>query len=463
MTSYKQPTPETGPGWLLARIGRHMRELSRLAPPVIASRIGILMLPTMDIVMLGPLGAEEVGRYQLGTSPFIVFLVIGVGLLFGTTVETSQLRGRGDLSGAGAVWRRALPYAVLIGGAFAVILCFAEQYFLLTGQTPRLSALGAPVSIMQGIGLVPMFVYVTCAFFLEALGRPMPVFIAILVANVVNVALNPMLIGGLEGLIPAMGAEGAALASSLARAGMAVFLVAYIWNLKDRDALKVRETPNPGWVAGGAKQRRQGYAAGLSFGFESISFAAMTVFAGWQGDAALAVFSVGMNITSILFMAALGLAAATSVRVGVAHGRKDWPDRSLAGWTGLMATVLLITPFALILLVAPEWVAGFYQLTDPMLVAAAIPVIGFLCFVIYGDASQIVLGNALRGAGDAWVPTAINFVAFLVTQIALGWYLSIVLERGVIGLFEGIAIAATLSIALQIARWIWLNRNPPAA
>ncbi len=461
MTPYKHPTPEAGTRWLLSRLGRHMAELGRLAPPVIASRVGILLLPTLDIVMLGPLGAEEVGRYQLGTSPFIVLMVFSIGLLFGTMIETSQKRGEGKWEETGAVWRRAMPYALLIGAVMTGATFLAEGYFLLTGQTARLAELGAPVTIMHGVGMIPMLLYVTCSFFLEGIGRPFPVLLAIVVANGMNIIANLALIGGVGDLIPAMGAEGAALGSSLSRACMAIYLVVYIWYLKDRDTLKIREAPEPGWIRGGQNQRRAGYAAGLSFGFESFAFAAMTTFAGWLGEEALTIFGVGMNLTSMLFMGALGIASATSVRVGVAHGRRDWRDRSLAGWTGVLAAILLITPFSLVLGLAPAWVAGVYQLADPALAAAAIPVIAFLAIVAYGDGCQIVLGNALRGAGDAWVPTVINFFTFLIAQIALGWYLAIEMGNGVIGLFEGVGIAAALTIALQIARWTWLSLNPP--
>ncbi len=312
----------------------------------------------------------------------------------------------------------------------------------------------------MSLGLIPTLLYVTCAFFLEALKRPIPVLIVIGLANILNVAINPIFVFGL-GPVPEMGAEGAALATTLSRTVMAVSLLLYCWFLKDRDQFGIRRPVGAEWWADFVEQRRQGYAAGLAHGFESLGFGVMHIYAGWLGISASAVFGMGMNLTALLFMTALGLASATSVRVGIAHGRRDLPDRALAGWVGFGVTVALMACFAGFLVFAPDWVAQSYT-NDPALsvsLAACVFVVGF---VMLGDGGQIVLAHAIRASADPWTPTLLSFAAYFVVQLPLGYLLAIEMGRGVTGLFEAILIGSVFSVLFLGIRWTWLSRRSAA-
>ena len=67
-----------------------------------------------------------------------------------------------------------------------------------------------------GFGMPAILLYVATSFFLEGIGRPVPGMVIIIGANVLNVILNWLLIFG-HGGFPALGAEGAAIASSIVR------------------------------------------------------------------------------------------------------------------------------------------------------------------------------------------------------------------------------------------------------
>ena len=211
--------------WLISRLARHSQELFRLAAPVAVSRAGVLMLTTVDIAMLGRYSADAVGYYTLGTSPFIILLVIGIGLMQGVLVATAHHRGAERWAETGQVWRRGLPYAVLIGAIGFALTTQGAPYFALTGQAPALIEASASVTFWQGVGLIPMMLYITTAFFLEGIGRPGPVWIAIWTANLINLPLNWWLIYGGFG-VEALGADGAAIATTIARVFMAAALLA---------------------------------------------------------------------------------------------------------------------------------------------------------------------------------------------------------------------------------------------
>lgn len=451
------PISADEPEWLRERIKRHVSELARLAGPVVLSRAGILLISTVDLMMLGRVSIETTAFYAQALIPFITLLVTGIGLMYGTLVASSHAYGRGDFKECGAIWRRSLWWGALIGLVMTIPAFWATEFFLLAQIEPELAEGAGRSAFILALGIIPMMFYCTSAFFLESLKRPTSVMVAIYVANGVNLLVNFVFIGGGFGFIETA-SDGVSLAATISRVVMAIGLVAYVWYMPDREKFGVRDKPSGSWWQGSREQRRYGYASGVSYGLETAAFGVMNMFAGWLGIQAAAIYGLGMNLTALMFMLALGLASATSVRVGIAHGRRDWPDRALAGWVGVGTTAVFMFMFAILLALIPETIIALYT-QDPALVALAIPVFVLIAWLIVGDGVQICLSNSIRSAADPWSPTYLNFCSFFLVMIPAGYILGITLERGVAGLFEGIIIGSLTSVVLLGSRWIWLCRR----
>lgn len=432
-------------------IRAHLGELLRLAAPVVVARAGILTMATADTVMLGHYAAVDLAWYGIGVVPFILIMLIGIGLLTGTLVMTSHARGAGHPRECGAVWRRSLPYALLIGIVGTVLSRYAEPLFLALGQTPDIAAGGGQVTAIAGMALIPTMIYVTTGFFLEGLARPAPGMIIILCANLLNILLNWLLIFGNAGL-PAMGAEGAILATSLTRAGMAIAVLCYVWWMPDRAVFALRDRPAGPWWREGREQWRLGYAAGVSQGVETAAFNSLTIMAGLLGPVALAAYSIIMNVTALIFMLALGFGAATAVRVGAARGAGDRPGVTAAGWVGLATTIVVMGGFSIALLAFPGTIAALYS-DEPAMLAVLPALIAIVALVLIPDGGQVVMAFALRGAGDTWWPTASHMFSYLGIMIPAGWLLAFTAGRGAAGLIEAIALASVVSLAILALRF----------
>ena len=435
----------------------HLSELTRLAAPVVVARTGILTMATADIAMLGHYGARDLAFYGIGVPPFIVLMLIGIGMLTGTLVVTSQARGAGAPEECGAVWRRAMPYALMIGLVATVASQFAEPFFLAIGQSPEIAAGGGAVTAIAGLALAPTLIYVNTSYFMEGLARPVPGMVVILGANALNILLNWILIFGNLGA-PAMGAEGAIIATTVVRVCMAAALTAYVWWMPDRDLYGVRRRLAAGWWRAGHEQRRLGYAAGVSQGVEAAAFNSLTMMAGLLGPLALAGYSVIMNLVALVFMLALGLGAATAVRVGAARGAGDAHGMTVAGWVGLAAATVVMGGFALLLWLLPGQVGALYS-NDAALRAILPALIVIVALVLIPDGGQVVMAFALRGAGDAWTPTAMHLFSYFAVMIPLAWLLAFPMGRGAAGLVEAIAIASVVSLAVQMARFWQVTRR----
>jgi MATE family multidrug resistance protein len=436
----------------------HLSELLRLAAPVVVARAGILTMATADIAMLGHYRAEDLAWYAIGVTPFIVLLLIGIGMLTGTLVMTSHARGAETPKECGAVWRRSLPYALLIGVVGTGLSQFGEPFFLLLGQSPDIAAGGGRVTTIAGLALVPTLLSVTTTFFLEGLARPAPGMIVILFGNGLNILLNWLLIFGHGGL-PAMGAEGAILATSLTRLATAVAAISYVWWMPDRDIFAVRTRPAGRWWRAGREQWRLGYATGASQGVESIAFNSLTMMAGLLGPMALASYSIALNLTALIFMLALGFGAATAVRVGAARGAGDHHGMVTAGWVGLATTATIMAGFGLLLWLFREPLAMFYS-NDAALRVVLPGLILIVACILVPDGGQVVMSFALRGAGDAWTPTALHLLSFFVVMIPAAWLLAFPAGLGTTGLMLAIAMGAATSLAILSLRfWIVTRRR----
>lgn len=449
-----------GESWMRARVRRHVHELLRLALPVIIARAGLILMALVDTLFVGRYGSADLAHLSIANAPIGSMMGTATGLVIGTLVMTANGLGRGRPEECGAVWHRALIYGGAIGLVLAVLCHFIEPLLLLTGQTPELSKAGADIAIVLGWGMPAAVVYTVTAFFLEGLKRPVPGMIAMIFANLLNALINWLLVFGVAGL-PELGATGAAWASTGSRIFLAASLVAYVWLMRDHAAFGIRRWQGWRW-RDWAKQRQLGYGGGLSIFIESGAFTALTFYAGLLGTLPLAAFSIGLNLIALMFMVALGLASATAVRVGVAHGRRDLKDMVLAGWVGLGVNSVVMVALGAVLWLFARPIAEAYT-SDPGLIPLLVPVVLVSTFILVVDGGQVVVANALRGRGDVVVPTLLHTISYVVVMTPLGWFLGIHLGRGAVGLFEAILIASVVSVGLLAGRFHLLARGDARA
>lgn len=419
------PTPDSrAPA---GSIAEHVLRTLQIAVPVMFARIGILLLVTVDTAMTGRAGVDELAWYALAMAPQMPMLLLGIGMLMGMLVLGAQAMGAGRETEAGHLWRVSLLHALLMGVAFAAVCGAGELVLLLAGQSPRLAAGGGGVLLMFAWGLPAMLLHAATSFFLESTGRANPGMWVMLLANVLNVALNWVFIFGNLGA-PAMGAEGAALATSLVRWFMFASLAGYALVVLDRRRFGISGRI-PDFAGVSRRLRRFGYPMGLAHALESAAFAAMTLFAGLVGADQVAGFQVAFNLVAMVFMSAIGIAAAASIRVGNAVGRGDGAGVRAAGWVAAALAGVLLGCIGTVLGLSPQGFARLYS-TDPAVLAVAAPCILVAAVAVVPDGVQGVLMGALRGAGDVWPATFLYCVAFWGVMVPAGWVLGVVRGGG---------------------------------
>jgi len=174
------------------------------------------------------------------------------------------------------------------------------------------------------------------------------------------------------------------------------------------------------------------------------------------GTISLGALTIAFTTFGVPFMICYGVAGATAVRVGIALGRKDRQDMALAGLCGLAFNGMICLPLMVILILFPTQIASLFS-TDVLLIAATAPLIALSAWMLFLDTAQTVIGNALRGAQDIWMPAIFYIICYSLVMIPLAYYLTFTLDHGTIGLIECIIVASFLSISLLLSRFLYLT------
>lgn len=430
----------------------HIAPTLRLAVPVMFARAGALVIVAVDAAMSGHAGSAELAHYGLASAPQVPLMLVGIGLLLGIVILTAQLDGAGSGAECGAVWRVGLVHAAAYGVVLGLLCQVGEEFLLLTGQAPELAHGGGRVLALFGWGMPGMLLFIATIFFLEGIHRPLPGMAAMLCANLLNAGLNWVFIYGHWGFT-AMGAEGAALATTLVRWFLFLFVAAYVLLRVDRDAYGILR-PITELRALGRRMRRLGYPMALGHGLESSAFSTMTLFAGLLGAAQVASYTIAMNLVALVFMLALGFSTAAGVRVANHVGRGDAHGLRLAGWVAVAIAALVLGLVSLVFANAPGWLAAWFS-RDAAVVTLAASTILVAALALVPDGLQAVLIGALRGLADVWPATLILMTAFWGVMVPLGYWLAVAQGGGapmlMLAVFGG-ALVAAVSLALRFVR-----------
>jgi MATE family multidrug resistance protein len=425
--------------------------LVRLAGPVAVARLGIMGMGVADTVIVGQLAPRELSHLALGWAPSGVFLVGAIGLLTGVQVLAARAIGEGKPEHAGAILRRGLVLGLVAGLLSAIaIALLAEPALRAAGIAPELARGAAAVATVLGLSIPLHLFFIAGTYFLEAISKPGAGAVTMWLANIVNIALN-------LALVPHLGAVGSAWATVGARVFLAVGLIGWIVFALRKRGLGIEKRANSASPGYGALLA-VGAAAAVSQVAEAGSFSAMTVIAGRIGEDAVATFQISLNLLAVVFMVALGFAAATQVLVSEFIGARNRKSAARAGWLGIGVNTAAMAVAAVLLLMFAQPIGRAYS-ADPALVASVAALMPLCALVLLPDGGQVVAAAALRGRGDNWFPTASHILAYVIVMPPLAFWLAETLGRGVQGQMEAILLASILSVGVLIARHAWLTRR----
>lgn len=435
----------------LAALRAELPPMARLATPVVVAELGWIAMGVVDIAMVGRLGPEAIGAVGVGSVVFFAIAVFGIGVLLGLDTLVAQAYGARRLEechrwlfhGVGL----SLLLAVPLTGVTGLVVALLDRW----GLEPAVEVLVGPYFSTLLWSILPLLLYTAFRRYLQAMGLVAPVMMALLSANLINVAANWVLIFGNLGA-PRLGVDGAAWATCGARVYLALFLLFAIlrhdrlhrtglWHAPRRlDLVRLRR------LAG------LGVPAAVQVTLEVGVFAAATALAGRLDAATLAAHQIVLSVAGVTFMVPLGVGAAGAVRVGHAVGRGDSAGARDAGGAALVIGTGFMACAGVVFILAPSAILRLFT-ADVAVLAIGVPLVLVAALFQLFDGLQGVATGVLRGLGDTRTPMVWNLAGHWVIGLPLGYVLCFERGWGALGLWSGLCLGLMVVGCVLVVTW----------
>lgn len=416
------------------------RAIFLLAVPMILELVMESTFAVADIYFVGKLGASAVATVGLTETYLFLLYSVAIGVSMAVTAIIARRIGEKRRDEAAGTAVQAIFLALLISLPFAIAgIFFARELLTLMGADPWSLAHGYRYTQwMLGGNAVIVLLFVINAIYRGA-GDAAIAMRVLWSANCLNLVLDPLLIFGL-GPIPAMGIEGAAIATNIGR-GAGVLM--QLW-LLFRGGKHIRATlAHLSW--NGAVVRN---IARTSLGGVGQMIVAMTSWIFLMriladiGSEVVAGATITIRIFMFTMMPAWGLSNAAATLVGQNLGAGQPERAESAVWRiGCYNMVFMVVVAVVYFTWNAPLIGIFSQNPEVIAVGAEWLRIVSYAYVVYGW--WMVAVQAFNGAGDTMTPTKINLVFFWLIQIPLSYALAIPLGWQESGVFWGVFVSET--------------------
>jgi MATE family, multidrug efflux pump len=443
------PPPVTGPPGRRPLLSRspHDAEILRLAGPAFGALVAEPLFLLADSAIVGRIGTTALGGLGVASQALTTLVNVSIFLAYGTTAAVARQLGAGNRQaairqGIDGLWLAAGIGAVVLAAGWPLAAVIVHAFGASAGVTAgavtylRISLLGAPamLAVLAGTGVLRG---------LQDTRTPLAVAVS---ANVVNIALNAVLVLGLR-----WGIAGSAWGTVIAQNAAAA---AYL-------AIVARGARRAGVAFGPVRAGiRAAARAGAALVVRTLALQAVlvatTAIAARRGDDAIAAHQIAFRLWILLALALDAIAIAAQAITGRYLGAGDVmgaraATRRMTGWGALYGVAFGLLLLAARPLLPPVFAAapGVSHLLLAVLLIAAVqqPVAGVV----------FVLDGVLIGAGDqnylalAGLATTAVFAAAAAVVVATG--------GGLIALWLAYSIwlaARFVTLTLRVRGTAWL-------
>jgi len=393
------------------------QSIFRLAGPSLVEMLLTNFTQMLSMIMVGRLSPEAVATVGLTNQPFFLLLALFMTLNVGTTVIVARSIGAGKVEEA----NRAAGQAFLLNIVLSVITIafsymFAGELLRMMGGSEEVVEHGLTYAkiVFLSIGFTTISMSLTAT--LRGAGdtrTPMKINVF---ANILVVLIGFPLIYGL-GSFAGLGITGAGIATITSQFVSMVWVTGVMFSGKYKVRLSLRHLfrLDKEMIVRICK-------IGLPSALEQIIMRlGMLIFvkvAASLGTMAVAATQIAFSIFGLTFMPGMAFSIAASTLVGQALGaslpdlaeRYGWQVRKIGMYVagGIGVGFILFAPQIMLL-----------YTTEPEIIEKGALAIRIMGFMQVSQATQFILGGALRGAGDTRYPLYSTFIGVWGFRVAL--------------------------------------------
>lgn len=422
-----------------------VRPLLALAWPVVLARSTQAVIGFTDALMVSSLGGDALSATTTGALNSFAAVILPMGTVFIVQSFVAQLVGKGQAGETRRYAWYALALALVAGLVALAALPLVRPALGWFRFDPAVRDLMGDYLLIRLSSTAAIVGTEALGNWFGGHGNTRIQMWAGLIAMVANIAGNWLFIGGHLGA-PALGVAGAALASALASwIGFAYVLMVF---LRRGGGVPAPTSPTRLRWAELGRMLRFGLPSGLNWFLE---FGAFTVFINVAvaalGTITLAALNVVIQVNSVAFMPAFGVATAGAILAGqtIGAGAHDrvWPIVKLT----LVTTGVWMLAVGLVYTLFPEPVMQAFAASSPLdprlaelpelmrraltpadvdaaaLVRIGAPMLALSVIWQLFDAAGMTLNETLRAAGDTawcmWARALLGWVVFVPSALVV--------------------------------------------
>lgn len=299
-------------------------------------------------------------------------------------------------------------------------------------------------------GMIPVIIFCTFKQFLEGIGNTRIAMVVIITCNLINIALNWILIFGKFGIEP-MGAVGAGLATIVARCCMCIMIGGYVLfsprfrhfiRAFDRAAIRLRTM----WEI-----LKVGIPIGFHMFMESSAFVVANILVLSFGAHAISAYQICTNMMQVTFMIVIAIGSANTILCSHIFGRGDFHRLRRTVYSAYHLGLLWCVTAAIGFVAFRYAIPSFFSTNSQVIQITGTLLIYIALFQI-PDCLQALSISALRGLQDVRVIIPIVFVSYVMINIPAGYLFAFRFGFGAKGLIMGLIAGLTCSAILTIRR-----------
>lgn len=438
--------------------GDFYQRMLKLALPIVIQNFLSSFLNMLDTVMVGKLGETEIAAVGIANQYFFFFNMFLFGLSAGCSVFISQFWGKGDLPNIKRILGIGLGSSIVVSLAFMVLGWLAPgKIMAFFNNDPQVIRLGAGYLKIVLVSYLFTGITIIYNFALRSIGNTVqPMFISGL-ALVCNAFFNYVFIFGKMGA-PAMGVQGAALATVIARVVETSVLIVMVYKKKGVLAASVRELTDLSleFVKKSYRTISPVILNDICWGLGAMVYAAVY---GRMGTQAVAAVQICNTVSNLFMVATFGMSSAAAVMVGHSIGAGEYQlGRDYAQRFSVLAVVTGVGLGLLLAAVSPL-ILDFFNLSKLArdYSQVILYIISAIFFIRVFDIILII--GILRGGGDAKVSMLIEgftmwFIGVPLTIMGAFVFKLPIYTVYALALLEEIAKGIIGMIRLKSGRWI---------
>lgn len=442
------------------RLGQELRATATLALPLVLGHVSTGLISFVDNVIAGRHGTLTLASVTVGTALLWLPMMVPIGTLIALTASVSQLDGSGRRDQLASLFRQALWLAAGLGVLMFAFLSLAPLALAAFGIAPEIVPGATAFAHAVRWGVPALILFFCMRYLSEGLHWTLPTMVLGFSGLGVLAPLGYALTFGL-GPLPEMGAAGLGAASAVVMWLQALGFAAYLARSRRFAPLGLFvRFEGPRWA-----DIRGLLATGLPIGvtvlMEGGLFIVTALLIARLGEVPAAAHQIAINVSALCFMVPMGLAEATTVRVGRALGAGDPGGVRRAARAGYVIVLATQACSALVLVLGHDAIVGIYT-RDAAVAATASVLLLYAATFQFPDGVQVMSAGALRGLRDTRVPMFLAMASYWGVGMPLGAWLGLGLGHGPQGMWTGLILGLTTAAVLMGWRLAHsLRRLPP--